>query len=95
MGFGKKKLPSDVLLGNIFRSEDLEDESAREHVCSVQGSWLGCVMFDGKRLVWNGGYLVFTDADIGIGRITSLLKKSRGWTIYFLPTVPFEKIWLP
>jgi len=55
-GFGRStpKSPTDYISGTIFRSlsGDLEDESSREHISVLEGSWMGCVLFD-DRVYWD------------------------------------------
>jgi len=50
LGWGKKKNPSDYFIGSIFSSMNgnLDDETSREVLEKVEGSWVGCLEFDGK-----------------------------------------------
>eukprot|EP01103_Thecamoeba_quadrilineata_P019714 TRINITY_DN8109_c0_g1_i1.p1 TRINITY_DN8109_c0_g1~~TRINITY_DN8109_c0_g1_i1.p1 ORF type:complete len:366 (-),score=67.74 TRINITY_DN8109_c0_g1_i1:58-1155(-) len=47
-GATKKKNPSDYFTGTIFRikGEDYDDLSARQTICTVEGSWVGQIDFD-------------------------------------------------
>jgi len=53
-GWGKKKNPTDYFQGTVFRSKtgNLEDEASREVLTVLEGSWLGCIEFDGK-IAWD------------------------------------------
>jgi hypothetical protein len=42
---GSKKLPSDYLVGEVYRLEGKE----RKRISRMQGTWLGAVEFDGRR----------------------------------------------
>jgi len=49
-GWGPKKNPSDYFVGTLYRvqGDNWDDEASREVISKVDGSWLGCVQFDGK-----------------------------------------------
>lgn len=61
----KKKVPTDYLKGEIIRFKNIQDmkkpkitEADYEVLSTVQGSWLGCIEFDGKRYwEWNDSKL--------------------------------------
>jgi len=48
--FTWKKKPSDYIMGAIFRYEGTPQN--RKQICTIEGSWLGCVVFD-KKYYWN------------------------------------------
>jgi len=45
-GWGKKKLPSDYIKGGIYHM-DADGNETGENLCEVNGTWLGCLEFDG------------------------------------------------
>jgi len=55
-GFGNwgSNNPTDYIGGTIFRSVlgNLDEESSREHISNLEGSWMGCVLFD-DRVYWD------------------------------------------
>mmetsp|Transcript_132302 Transcript_132302/g.197114 ORF Transcript_132302/g.197114 Transcript_132302/m.197114 type:complete len:142 (+) Transcript_132302:677-1102(+) len=46
----KKKLPTDYLGGDIFKYTGSDSSKDRTSVSKVSGSWMGCVLFDNKRM---------------------------------------------
>ena len=45
----KKKDPTDYLTGHIYKYKNEPEGNDRQAVSQVSGSWMGCVLFDGKR----------------------------------------------
>lgn len=48
-GWSKKKLPSDYFTGGIYEGDCADDT---KKLCAADGTWLGCVEFDGIEY-WN------------------------------------------
>eukprot|EP01100_Stratorugosa_tubuloviscum_P008315 TRINITY_DN345_c4_g1_i1.p1 TRINITY_DN345_c4_g1~~TRINITY_DN345_c4_g1_i1.p1 ORF type:complete len:361 (-),score=190.07 TRINITY_DN345_c4_g1_i1:115-1197(-) len=49
LGWGKKKIPSDFFVGSIYRAPGRNfEESNRQKICEIEGSWLGCIEFNGE-----------------------------------------------
>jgi len=53
-GWGAKKNPSDYFIGSVYRvqGDNWDDETTHENISKAEGSWMGCLEFDGK-IYWD------------------------------------------